>query len=96
MERNSILPVSAATLVVFLVVSIRGGDPKLVTEISKNTFRVVGKRRRWHYFVSVAQVRVVVKALRERYDILFLFDAGLSISRDLLCAEILIVVGFLK
>ena len=95
-ERDSILTVSAATLLVFLVVGISGGHPELVTEVGKNTFRIVRERRRWHYFVGVAQVGVIVKALRERYNIFFILNAALTCCRNLLGAAILVIIRFLK
>ena len=95
-ERDSILTVSATTLLVFLVVGIRGGHPELVTEVGKNTFRIVRERRRRHYFVGVAQVGVIVKALRERNNIFFILDAALTRCRNLLGAAILVVIRFLK
>ena len=95
-ERDSILTVSATTLLVFLVVGICGGHTELVTEVGKNTFRIVRERRRWHYFVSVAQVGVIVKALRERNNIFFTLEAVLTRCRNLLGAAILVIIRFLK
>ena len=95
-ERDSILTVCAATLLVFLVIGIRGGHTELVTEVGKYTFRIVRERRRWHYFVSVAQVGVIVKALRERNNIFFTLKAVLTRCRNLLGAAILVIIRFLK
>ena len=95
-ERNSVLTVCAATLLVFLVIGIRGGHTELVTEVGKYTFRIVRERRRWHYFVSVAQVGVIVKALRERNNIFFTLEAVLTRCRNLLGAAILVIIRFLK
>lgn len=95
-ERDSILTVIATTLMVFLVVGIRGRHPELVTEVGKNTFRIVRERRRWHYFVSVALVSVIVKALRERNNIFLTLDTVLTCCRNLLGAAILVIIRFLK